>query len=138
MDQMYGIILPAHSGWRWIVLILLVVTTVKVLLGWLGNQNWKKMDAQLVWLTNLAVSIQVLLGIILYILFLFQGRPDVGRFTGEHVFPAFLSLAGTGFALGRSRKASGSKQKFMFASIGMIITVVLIYVALLRVGGPFV
>jgi hypothetical protein len=134
---MYNLIFQAHSGWRWIVLLVIIITTVKVLLGWLTAQNWSKLDTLLVRLANVALSIQVVLGIILYIMFLTQGRPEVGRFTGEHVFPAFLSLGGTGFALSRSRKATKPRTKFMVASFGMIITIVLIYIALLRVGGIF-
>ena len=134
---MYFILLQAHSGWRWIALLVIIVTTLKVLIGWVAGQKWQKIDANLVRLANIVLSIQVVLGIILYILFLFQGRSNVGAFTGGHVLPALLSLGGVGFALARARKAPGSKQKFMFASIGMIITIVLIYGALVTVGGLF-
>ena len=135
---MYTFLFEAHSGWRWIVLLVIVITTLKVLIGWLAGQKWASLDTNLVRLANLALSIQVVLGIILYIMFLFQGRPNVGAFTGGHVLPAILSLGGTGFALARSRKANGSKNKFMFATIGMVITIVLIYGAVASVGGPFV
>ena len=133
----YTILREAHSGWRWLVLVAVLLTTVKVIIGWGLSHNWAKLDTNLIRITNFALSIQVLLGIILYILFLFQGRADVGAFTGAHVIPAFLALAGVGFASARSRKVKKSQKKFMFASLGMIFTVLMIYGALVRVGGLF-
>lgn len=135
---MYNFLLQAHSGWRWIVLVVIVIVTLKVVVGWLASQNWSNLDTLLVRIANYTLAIQILLGIVLYIMFLSQGRPNVGSFTGSHVIPALLALGSAGFALARSRKAQGSRKKFMFASIGMLITIVLIYGALATVGGPFV
>ncbi len=134
---MYNFIFQAHSGWRWIVLLIVVITTLKVLIGWLASQNWSRLDSNLIRLSNIALAIQVLLGIILYVLFLSQGRDNVVAFTGSHVVPALLSLGGVGFALARSRKVQGAKNKFKFASIGMLIAIILIYGALATVGGIF-
>ena len=133
----YFILSQAHSGWRWIVLLVVVIATLKVLLGWLGGQKWTKLDTNLVRLSNFALTIQVVLGIILYILYIVQGRVDAVGFGLAHALPALLALGGVGFAAARSRKAKAARQKFKFASIGLLITLVLIYGALARVGGLF-
>jgi len=133
-----SILFQAHSGWRWLVLLVIVITTLKVLLGWLAGQKWTGFDTNLLRLTNVVLSIQVVLGIVLYVFYLWQGRPDGVGFGFAHALPALLSLGGVGFASARSRKAEGSRRKFMLASIGMLFTVLMIYGALARVGGPFV
>ncbi len=133
----YNFMLQAHSGWRWLVLLIVVIAIIKFVIGWLAAQKWTNLDTNLMRITNWVVTIQVVLGILLYILILFQGRPNIVSFTLSHALPALLALGGVGFALARSRKASGDRQKFMFASIGLIAAMVLIYGALVTVGGIF-
>lgn len=141
MGTFYFFLFQAHSGWRWVVLLFLVVTTIKVVVGWVANQNWSNLDSRLVSLTNIVVSIQVLLGVSLYVMFLTQGGgvtgKSIGSISGGHLVPALLSLAGTGFAVGRSRRAQTSRDKFKFASIGLIIADILVFGALATVGGIF-
>jgi len=136
---MYTFLFMAHSGWRWIVLILLVITAIKVLVGWLGKQNWSNLDMSLVRFTHLAVAIQVLLGIILYISALFGDRADLasGRFIGEHIIPALLTYGAVLFAMIRSRRLTDSNQKFQAASIGLVAAIILVSVALVTVDGFF-
>ncbi|HRV95333.1 MAG TPA: hypothetical protein P5526_24460 [Anaerolineae bacterium] len=141
MGTFYFFLFQAHSGWRWVALLFLVVTTIKVVIGWAANQNWSNLDSRLVSFTNIAVSIQVLLGIFLYVMFLTQGAGITGRsigaISGGHLVPALLAVAGTGFAVGRSRRAQNSRDKFKFASIGLIIADLMVYGALATVGGIF-
>jgi hypothetical protein len=139
MTTFYSILLLAHSGWRYVVLLLLIVTTAKVIVGWLGNQAWTKLDARLMSTTNIAISIQFLLGLFLYTLFIVNGGMgrSIGGFTSGHVVPAVLAVAAAGFGFARSRRVGGDRRKFMFASIGMLLALFLIYGALASVGGVF-
>jgi len=134
MESLNNFLLMAHSGWRWVVLILLVVVALKALIGWLGQQKWSNLDTRLIWFSRIAVYIQVGLGVILYILL---QKWNVGMgFTGSHVIPALLAVGGVEFGAARAKKSSGTK-KFMFAFIGFAIALVLIYGALATVGGIF-
>jgi hypothetical protein len=137
---MYNFFLMAHSGWRWLVLILVVIATIKMLVGWLGKQPWRNLDGTLIRVTHIVVAVQVALGIILYILFLMNGAPgysSIGAFTGSHVVPALLAYGGVLFATLRSKRGSDT-DKFKFAFIGLIIAIIMIYGALATVGGIFV
>jgi hypothetical protein len=127
-------LLQAHSGWRWIVLILLVVTAVKALIGWLGQQNWSTVDTRLLLSTRIALYIQVVLGVLLYIML--QQWTNM-RFTGEHVVIALLAVGAVEFGAARAKKLADSKKMYMFAFIGSALALILIYVALLAVGGVF-
>jgi len=137
MSSFYGILYHAHSGWRWIVLLLIIVTAVKMLTGWLAGQKWQPLDYKLLLSSRIAVYIQVGLGLLLYVLqILWLGLFDM-RFTGEHVIMALLAVGGFEFGAARAKKSSESSKMFRFAFIGFAIGFVLINVALLAVGGMF-
>lgn len=62
---MYDFLKAAHSGIRWIVVIMALVVLVKTLIGWLGQQEYTKLDRQL-WLGLVnSAAIQLLIGIVL-------------------------------------------------------------------------
>ncbi|MBE7554044.1 MAG: hypothetical protein HS126_23520 [Anaerolineales bacterium] len=124
---MENFLLQAHSGWRWIVLLLIVVTLIKALIGWLGKQKWSSLDSRLLLFSRIAVYIQVVLGVILYVLF--QGWANM-RFTGEHVSVAFLAVGGVEFGAARARKASEDAAMFKFTVIGFAIALILIFLVI--------
>ena len=84
--------------------------------------------------TRIALYIQVVLGVVLYILL--QQWTNM-RFTGEHVVIALLAVGAVEFGSARAKKSTSSKNMFRFAFIGTGLALVLIYVALLAVGGIF-
>jgi hypothetical protein len=124
---MSDFLLQFHSGWRWLVLLLIVIIVVKTLVGWLGHQKWTDLDTRLLLFSRIAVYIQVALGIILY--FLLQGWTNM-RFTGEHIIIALLAVGGIEFGAARAKKAQGDAHKFRFAFIGYVIALALILVAI--------
>ena len=127
-------LLQAHSGWRWLVLILLVITAVKTLVGWLGKQKWSNTDTRLLLFTRVALYIQVVLGVSLYILLQYWNHL---RFTGEHVIVALLAVGAFEFGAARAKKSTASSKMYRFAFIGCALALILVYVALLAVGGIF-
>ena len=128
-------ILLAHSIWRWVVIIVIIFVTLRALIGWLAKQNWTKFDAELVRYARFIMYVQVVLGVTLYIL---SQKWAVGfSFIGSHIIPALLAVGAVEFGAARSRKAEGSQKKFMFAFIGFVIAIVLVYGALATVGGIF-
>lgn len=65
---MYEILKSAHSGWRYIVLILLVVAVLQALMGWLGNKTYTEGNRKLNVFTLISAHIQLLFGLVLYFL----------------------------------------------------------------------
>ena len=63
---MYQGLLDFHSIWRYAVLILLLATIVKSLMGWFGNKDHLAGDAKLTLFANISLHIQLLTGLILY------------------------------------------------------------------------
>lgn len=56
----------AHDGWRYLVLIALIIAVIKYVVGWLGNRNWDRLDRQIGLLTTIVVDFQILLGLVLW------------------------------------------------------------------------
>jgi hypothetical protein len=63
----YEITLFVHSYLRWIALGLFVVVLVRSIRGWLGAREWTKLDERLHIGLVSAIDIQLLLGLLLYI-----------------------------------------------------------------------
>lgn len=75
---MYNILVHAHSGLRWVALILLITTIGKAAAGWLGNKPFTPLDNKLGVFTVLFIHVQVVLGFVLY----FQNA-DVAKAMGD-------------------------------------------------------
>jgi hypothetical protein len=66
---MYDVLLAIHNILRWVVLIVLIVTVVRAVVGWLGKRDWLETDSRLVTFSTMGIDIQLLLGLLLYIFF---------------------------------------------------------------------
>jgi hypothetical protein len=60
------ILKSAHSGWRYVVLILLIVAIVNAFSGWLGKKAYTEGNRKLNVFTLISSHIQLLMGLILY------------------------------------------------------------------------
>ena len=63
---MYKGLLHTHSMFRWLILIMLVVTIIFGLLGWFGKKEWTRKDNISGLLLAIFIDIQFLVGFILY------------------------------------------------------------------------
>ena len=133
MTTMYTIFQSAHSGFRWIALVLLVATVVIYFIKWRGNTDYTGKDKKLYTIMLSMLHLQVLIGIVLYFIspkVQFSAatmKTDFLRFfTVEH---AFLMLAAAVVAtIGSAkikRKSANIKFKtgfwFAFATLILIL-----------------
>lgn len=65
---MYQILKSAHSGWRYVVVILLVLAFVQALSGWLGKKPYTEGNRKLNVFALISAHIQLLFGLVLYFL----------------------------------------------------------------------
>ena len=66
---MYPFTLAIHNILRWVVLILAIVATVQAYLGWFGKRPWTERDRKNGAFLSMALDIQLLAGLLLYIVF---------------------------------------------------------------------
>ena len=122
----------AHSGWRYIVILFLVLALVKYLIGLLAKQEWKSLDEFLGRYTPIVVDIQWLLGIILWII---QQRWTGGdpSVSWEHPVTMTLALVAAHIGWSRARKATTSAAKFRAAFVGFLLAGLLVALGVARI-----
>ena len=64
---MTNMLFAAHSGWRYLVVVGLLVAIIKYALGFFGKSKWSNLDSTINRVVPILVDVQVLLGLILYV-----------------------------------------------------------------------
>jgi len=132
---MYNFLTMAHSGWRYLALLVLIVAVVKYLMGWLGNGGWSKLDRQIGLISSIVIDIQLLLGLILWAVGAGMGivGANITR-TVEH--PVWMLIAIVVMHIGWSRtKKAEDADKARVATITFIATGLLVAVGVARITG---
>lgn len=119
-----NILFMAHSGLRWLILLVAVVAVVKFALGWLQGSEFKGMDRGLASGFSGLMDLQTTLGIIFL---LWNGFSGIGfpMYRIEHGV-AMILAAGVAHLPARWKNAD-SKLRFrntLFTIIGSIVLVV--------------
>ncbi len=121
---MYNGLLHAHSGLRWVVLLLLVVAMFKALLKWRSNAPFTDGDRKLNLFTMISAHVQLILGLVMYFIspkvqFTAETMSEaVTRFfTVEHSVMMLLAIVLITIGYTRSKKAIEDSQKFRSAFI---------------------
>ncbi len=125
MQQLF---LEIHSYWRWVVLVAGVGATVLSLLAATGSRPWDALADRFAFFFPLALDIQVLVGIILWLI--------EERWAGDAILSylhplAMLVAVGLAHA-GRSasEKASGSVERGRKALIFFVASIMVVLVAI--------
>lgn len=126
---MYGIFLPLHNILRWVVLALALFAIVRALIGWLGKKEWGALDARAgLWFT-IAMDVQFLVGLILYVFLSPLTLTALQNFGGamqnttmrffavEHVTLMIVALALAHMGRAFSRKAQTAPAKHQRAAL---------------------
>lgn len=133
MDSML-ILREAHSGWRYLVLLVLVLAILKLLVGYLGRQRWGRFDQVLGAATPIMIDIQWLMGIILWIM---QQRWTGGSalVSWEHPTTMTLALVAAHVGWSRAKRSTNDAAKFRAAFGGFLITGLLVALGVARITG---
>ena len=132
MDKLYGILVHAHSGLRWLVLIALLWAIGNAFMKWRGEKAFlpsdRKLNASALGITHL----QVILGLILYFIspkVIFEsGSMKDGMlrfFLVEHITMMLIAVVLITIGNSRAKKATEDVKKhkttFIFFLIGLLI-----------------
>lgn len=127
---MYEILKSAHSGWRYIVLILLVVAIVQALSGWLGKKNYTEGNRKLNVFTLISSHIQLLLGLALYVIggwYKIDSSAALGRYWKmEHIALMILAIVLITIGNSKSKKVANAVAKHKAVAIFFGIALILI------------
>ncbi len=126
-------LIHAHSGLRWVVLVLLVATTFMSLLKWRSNAPYTQGNRKLNLFAMIFMHIQLLLGIALFFM---SGRVDFSQmkdamfrfFSVEHTVMMLIAIALVTIGHSKSKKATEDARKFktIFIFYGLALVLVLV------------
>ncbi len=137
MEGLYTGLLHSHSGLRWVVLVLMIVTGGKSLLGWLKNASYEPIDNKLSLFTLIATHTQILIGLVLYFLspkvdFANMADSTTRYFTAEHGVLMLLVAAIITIGRSKSKKLEIGHKKHktvaLFYLISLAIVVLTVFV----------
>ena len=63
---MYSTFKFLHSGWAYLVLLVIVIATINALIGFFGNKEYRPKDFRLALFALIVTHIQFLIGLVLY------------------------------------------------------------------------
>lgn len=134
-------LIHAHSGIRWIILILLVASIFKSLLKWKSNAPYTDGDRKLGFFTMLSAHIQLLLGLTLYFLsdkVAFSAdamKVALTRFfTAEHSLMMVIAIALITFGYIKAKRAVEEVKKY---SISFWFNLIALLIILAFIPWPF-
>jgi hypothetical protein len=138
---MYNALLHTHSSLRYVVLLLLVVVTVKSLLGWLNKQAFSKVDDKLSLGLLIFTHLQFLAGLFLYFVspfVQFSGttmKDSTTRYwTVEHGFMMLVAVALITIARVTHKKLTTDEAKHKRLSILNAAALLIIVIAIVYGG----
>ncbi|RIK44109.1 MAG: hypothetical protein DCC55_03590 [Chloroflexi bacterium] len=131
---MYSILFRAHSDWRWIVILVGAALLIKYLAGLLANSRWSRIDHLLGLGFTIAVDIQLLLGLVLWIMGQHWRGADPLR-SWEHPVTMILAIAIAHITSTRVKRASENGRKYRIGLVGYLVAGLLILIGILRITG---
>lgn len=122
----------AHSGLRWVVLVLLLWAIANAFSGWKKSKEYTGSDRKVHLFAMIAVHVQILIGFVLYFLnwgakvnFSNMANSMIRFFSVEHVFIMVIAavLMTIGFSRGKRMTDTVARFKFIFYTylIGLIL-----------------
>ncbi|WP_124979407.1 hypothetical protein [Nonlabens xiamenensis] len=128
------IVLKAHSGWAYLLLIVLTIATINSLIGYFGKKEFGNKDFSLALVGLIVTHIQLLLGIALYVTPSNLARWDVEGAMGipavrllilEHPLMMIIAVALLTIGYSKHKKKRVSQGKFkmlaIFYSLALIV-----------------
>ncbi|HJW90438.1 MAG TPA: hypothetical protein VJ436_07340 [Anaerolineales bacterium] len=126
---MYSFVLAVHNILRWVAIILAIVALARAYSGWLGRREWTATDRKIGVFFASAMDLQLLLGLILYIVLSPTTRTafsnfgaamrvaDVRFFALEHILYMVIAIVCVHIGTAAARKATQAVDKHRQAAI---------------------
>ncbi|RYZ94926.1 MAG: cytochrome B [Sphingobacteriaceae bacterium] len=142
--EIYSIFKQLHSGFRYIVLLLILAAIVTAFVNWLGKKDYTNGNRKLNLFAMISAHIQFLFGLILYFLspfvqFTSQTMKDAETryWTMEHVVLMFFAIALITVGHGKSKKILVAEGKHRAIAIFYSLAVLVIILAIIQSKRPF-
>jgi len=136
---MYTFFKNVHSGFRYIVFILVVIAILQSLAGWLGKKPYTDANRKMNLFAMISAHTQLLIGLILYFispLVQFASstmkNAELRYWTVEHISMMIIAIVLITIGHSRSKKATTPEAKHRAIAIFYILAVIVIVVAIMQ------
>jgi len=133
--RMYSGLVHAHSGLRWIALLLLVAAVGTAFSRWQSRASFTESNRKLYLFTLISVHTQLVLGLVLYFLspkvnFDLMSNKLYRFYTVEHLVGMLIAIVLVTIGYSRSKRMSGAINKHktvaIFMGLGLLLILVMI------------
>lgn len=132
---MQTFLLSAHSGWRWIVMLAVLVAIGYGLWGWLTKQPWNDLARKIMLYTTIAIDIQLLLGLVLYVVRQSWDKLNPATVRFEHPTMMVLALGLAHVVSVKVKRGNVPATRYTWMALGTLAVLILIVVGILRLPG---
>ncbi len=136
--SIYEIFKDAHSGFRYVLFVLLLFAIIQSLIGWLGKRPYSEGNRKVNMFAMISVDTQLLIGIVLYFLSPFVQFTKAGMqdnttryFTVEHWVMMLIAIALIHIGHSKSKRAISPEKKHKTIAIFYIIAFLVIIGAIM-------
>ncbi len=143
--DLYKILLEAHSGLRYVVMLLLLLAIVVAFAGWFGNRPYTNGNKKLNLFTLIFTHIQLLVGLILYFLSPFSQPSNMGAamkdstlryWTVEHAVMMLVAVVLITIGYSKSKKLPEALVKHRTVAIYFTLALLVVIAAIVQSGRP--
>lgn len=139
---MYEILRSAHSGWRYLVFILLIIAVIQALAGWFGAKPYNESNRKLNVFALISAHIQLVFGLILYFLSpltKMESAEPIGRYWKmEHIGMMILAIILITVGNARSKKGIDgvAKHKSIAIFFGLALVIIIAAIVMMTKADP--
>ena len=141
---MYNFLLHLHSGFRFIVMLLLIIAILQSFLGWFGNRPYTNLNRKINLFTMISAHTQLLIGIALYFVSpLVTFGPDTMKndttryWTVEHVGMMIFAIILITVGHAKSKRTLNQAAKHRSVAIYYSLALLVIIIAIIQSMRPF-
>jgi hypothetical protein len=141
---MYNFFLQLHSGFRFIVMVLLLLAILQSLVGWFGNRPYTNINRKINLFTLISAHTQLLIGLVLYFvspLVQFNSstmKDNTTRYwTVEHIAMMIFAIVLITIGHARSKRILAPAGKHRTIAIFYSLALLVIVLAIIQSMRPF-
>ncbi|SEM05632.1 hypothetical protein SAMN05216436_101280 [bacterium A37T11] len=136
---MYSVIKYFHSGWRYVVMLLIVLAIIRAFADWFGHKSYGEGNRKFNLFAMISAHIQLLLGLVLYFLSPLPQPGHMGEamknavsryWTVEHLTMMVIAVVLITIGHSRSKKATEAVAKNKAIAIFYTLAIIVVLIAL--------